>query len=253
MSRTRKILIAIAGVVGALVLGLVIVGVVAHDPRPTGQSGPEADALARDIMASVKTDAWAATGAVAWGFGGRQQHLWDRDRMLARVTWDDHIAWVDLDTKAGIAHTHGASVEGEAGQALVEQAYAHWANDSFWLNPFAKFFDPGTRRSVVQTDAGPALLISYGDVGVTPGDAYLWTRGADGRPTQWEMWVSIIPIGGLSATWDGWTTTETGALISTRHTLFGLLPLELTDVRAAKTLADLEPGPDPFAALAKGR
>lgn len=251
MSRTRKILIGFAALFGALVLAIVITGMVVSEPRPSGEPGPAADALAREIQASVALDAWAKTGAVEWNFGGRQRHLWDKQRMLARVSWEAHVVWLDLGTREGVAHTEGKPVEGPAARELLDAAYAHWANDSFWLNPFAKLFDGGTTRSIVETDDGQGLLVAYDSGGVTPGDAYLWTRGADGKPDRWRMWVSIIPIGGLSATWEGWTTTATGAVISTKHVLGGFLPLELTDVRTAANAAELAEGSDPFAILAQ--
>ncbi len=251
MSRARKILIGLAAVFGVLVLAVVLAGVIASEPRPTGEPGPAADALAREIQASVALDAWEKTGAVQWGFGGRQQHLWDKQRMLARVSWGEHRVWLDLGTREGVAQTAGERVEGEVARALLDQAYAHWANDSFWLNPFGKLFDDGTTRAIVKTDDGEGLLISYGSGGVTPGDAYLWIRGDDGKPKAWKMWVSIIPIGGLLATWENWITTESGAAISTRHSIGGFLPLELTDVKTAASAAALAGGEDPFAVLGR--
>lgn len=251
MSRARKILIVLGALVGALIVALIAAVVIADEPLPEGESGPAADALARELMASVKLDAWEKTGAVAWDFGGRQQHLWDRDRMLARVTWGDHVAWIDLDTRQGVVHVAGQPVAEAEARPLLDKAYAFWANDSFWLNPLAKLFDEGVTRSLVKTETGPALLVSYAAGGVTPGDAYLWHRGDDGRPTMWQMWVSVLPVGGLSATWDGWVTTETGALVSSRHSIGGLLDLELSDIRAAADIGGLAPDGDPFAALGR--
>jgi hypothetical protein len=62
------------------------------------------------------------------------------------------------------------------------------------------------------------------------------------------MWVSIVPIGGLEVSWEGWVTLSTGAKISTRHR-WGPVELALTDVAAAPTLDALMPGSDPFAEL----
>ena len=43
------------------------------------------------------------------------------------------------------------------------------------------------------------------------------------------MWVQVIPIGGLEASWSNWITTESGCQLATVHELsgFGLkLPME---------------------------
>ena len=84
--------------------------------------------------------------------------------------------------------------------------------------------------------------------GVTPGDAYVWTQGADGMPSTLQMWVSIIPVGGVAATWEEWMTLPTGAKVATKH-MFMTREMRMTEVGGAATLAELEPGPDPFAAL----
>ena len=258
MKRVLKvILLAVVLVVGALAAW----GFVAHEGRPAdGEAGAAADALARSIRAATGGDGWARTGAVSWTFAGRQTHLWDRQRNLARVQWKSHDVLVDLSTRQGVAQSDGAVVSGAEGQALVAQAYAHWTNDAFWLDPFRTFFQEGVERSITQDAKGrEGLLIRFGSGGVTPGDAYLWFVDADGLPVEYRMWVSIIPIGGLGATWDGWADLPTGAKVSTTHTLGGFLPLELQDVRAAATLAELLGAEllgaervgeaDPFAAL----
>ena len=45
------------------------------------------------------------------------------------------------------------------------------------------------------------------------------------------MWVTIIPIGGLEATWDSWETTESGALLPKSHQ-FMFLTIPMGDVKA---------------------
>ena len=98
-------------------------------------------------------------------------------------------------------------------------------------------------------DGEESLLVSYASGGLTPGDAYLWRVGPDGTPTAWKLWVSILPIGGVETSWEGWVTLDTGARISTRHAGPLGLTLELTDVEGAATLDALVDGPDPFAPL----
>lgn len=229
------------------VLGVVIFALVINESRPAGEPTAEADALARKAQAAVNIDKWAAMEAIHWEFAGRNTLLWDKQRGFIRVRWDDIEVMRPLDRAVGVVTVGGKAPDAKAQAALLEKAYAHWANDSFWLNPIAKVFDDGVTRSIAtNSDGKSGLLVAYSAGGVTPGDAYLWHLDDTGRPIAWQMWVSNIPVGGLEATWDGWTDVA-GAQISTTHTL-GPVTLRLTDVRGGP-LSVVEPGPDPFAAL----
>lgn len=253
--RGKRALKVLLGVVATATLALVVTFFVVDEPRPEGRGGPDAEAsaeaLTARVEAAVDVDAWARTGAVAWTFAGRHEHLWDRTRELARVRWDDTEALLDLsDLERGIASRGGRLLDGDEAREVLEQAYAFWINDAFWLNPLAKLRDEGVRREVVTLDeGGQGLLVTYGSGGLTPGDAYLWILDANGRPRAWRMWVSIVPVGGVETSWEGWQRLETGAWISTRHEGPLGLDLELTEVRSAATLGALVEGPDPFAAL----
>ncbi|MFK7985417.1 MAG: hypothetical protein AB8I08_05255 [Sandaracinaceae bacterium] len=250
MKRWKKVLLGIGLVFVGLGTALGIFIVVANEPRPNGTTGEAADALAASLEESVNLEAWEQTGAVQWDFGGRQQHLWDRQRHVARVRFDDAEALIHVGGPHGRAYVNGAEVHGEEAAAILERAYASFINDSFWLNPLAKFRDEGVTRSLVRLDGGrQGLLIGYGAGGLTPGDAYLWIPDSNGRPARWKMWVSIIPVGGVETSWDGWQELDTGAWVSTDHVgPFGLA-LQLTNVRGAADLATLTGGEDPFAPL----
>lgn len=213
-------------------------GLFLHEPRPSGTPGPEAEALAERVLASIDDEAWQDTAAVSWNFGGRNEHLWDRERHLARVRWDDLEVLLRIHDRSGVALEGGRGLHGDDALAALDQAHAHFINDSFWLNPVSKMHDEGVRRELVRTEEGDALLVRYTSGGRTPGDAYLWHLDANARPVSWQMWVSILPIGGVSCTWESWSPLATGALVSREHD-FGPLTLALSNIRGASTLAAL--------------
>ena len=247
-SSARRWLLGLSIAGGALVAAFAGLGLALHQSLPEGTVGPEAVAIARAVERAVDAEAWARTGAVRWQMQGRRRHLWDRRRSFAQVAWGDVEVLLDLQSLDGVAVEAGVRVDGAAAAPLLERAYALWCNDSFWLNPAVKLFDDGAQLSLVDSDGHRDLLVTYGQGGVTPGDAYLWRVGPDGLPVSWRMWVSIIPIGGLEVSWHTWQTLSTGAKVSTRHDL-GPIELQVVDVAGAETLAELLDGADPFEPL----
>ena len=221
-----------------------------NKPRPKSVAGPEAEAVARQMLMSVNAEAWKATGAVRFTFRDHR-HLWDRHRGYDRIEYGSHTVLLRIRDQSGRAWHNGNEADAARSAELIRKAYAHWVNDSFWLNPVVKIFDRGVTRGVVREEAEDLqLLVEYSSGGVTPGDAYLWLPGANGAPpTQWRMWASNLPVGGLAASWEGWTTLSTGAKVATLHRI-GPFRLELKDVAGASTLRSL-PGisQDPFVPL----
>lgn len=247
MRRTLRAL----GVILVLLFAAVVVlwATLRHAPTPT-TPGPDAEALARQMVRAVDGDAWNRTGAVRWRVQGRS-HLWDRARGLARVEWRGNRVLLDVNRKRGRAwHEDVELADGAGKQKLVDQAYALWINDSFWLNPIVKAFDDGTTRSLGSVDGKRALLVAYASGGLTPGDQYLWILDDNARPVAWRLWVKILPIHGIEIGWGGWTRLATGAWVATSHKALGLDVVHLVDVAAAATLRELEPA-DPFAPILK--
>jgi hypothetical protein len=243
----------LAKVVGAILLLLVAVALLPlildrHGPTPVAP-GPEAEALAQQMLRSVDADAWARTGAVRWRFFGHQ-HLWDRGRGLVRVRWGRNEALLDIDKRDGMVFSDDREVIGpDLRKKLLDHAYAFFINDMFWLNPVVKAFDPGTARAGGEVDGRRALEVSYSQGGLTPGDRYLWIVDEQARPVAWRLWVKVIPVGGLELGWSGWQKLATGAWVSTEHRMLGIPVVRVRDVAGAATLSQLEPGPDPFAPM----
>ncbi len=219
-----------------------------NESVPQGKEGPEADALAKKMMKAVNVEAWNETGAVSWTFGGRRQLVWDKVRHYAQVTWEGNVVLVNLNPQTGIVKQKAEGSQLNE-QELIQKAWEIWVNDSFWLNPVAKLFDPGTQRKLVKLSNGEAaLLITYQSGGSTPGDSYLWLVDKEGLPYAWKLWVSIVPVGGLEFSWEQWQTLETGFKASAYHHS-ELKDLKLTEMKAAKTLTELTGGQDIFADL----
>ena len=236
--------IAIVVIVGGFIAFALL-----NKPRPKGTPGPEAELLAKELLRSVNASAWNETGAVRFTFANHQ-HLWDRRRNYDRVEWGNHKVLLRIANRTGRAWENGVEMNGERASELVQDAYAQWVNDSFWLNPVVKIFDRGVARSIVQDENGTHLLVEYTSGGLTPGDAYLWSPGANGLPpTAWKIWAQRLPIGGLNATWEGWIQLSSGAKVSTVHRI-GPITLAIKDVAGTNSLAKLLNGtPDPFAGL----
>lgn len=232
------------GLGGILLIGLVA-GLILNKPRPAGTTGPEADALAEKMLEAVDQAAWDSTRYVGWTFTGVHDYLWDREDDLVDVRWKNHRVVLHTPTQNGMAWTDGKPVDDA--DKLIEKAWSYFANDSFWLLAFNKIFDPGTERAIVsQTEGTDALLVTYNSGGVTPGDSYLWILDDEGKPRAWRMWVKVLPIGGLTFTWENWQELSTGAQVALDHKN-ALVNVALTGVRGGDTLDDLGVQVNPFA------
>lgn len=199
-------------------IGLVLIGLglfifikKADTPLPTnGRTGIAADELAKKMELVIHKTAWDSTRYVRWQFRTGTNYLWDKQDQRVAVVWDDNKVILHTPTQQGDVYVSGQPVTDPATKAkLVKKAWSQFANDSFWLCAPMKAFDPGTTRYVVDMpDGSQGLLVTYSSGGVTPGDSYLWHLDNNYLPKAWQMWVSIIPVGGLLFTWENWTADD---------------------------------------------
>ena len=230
---------------------LFVLWLIYNEKEPQGQAGPAADQMAEKMMAAVDKPAWDTTRYIQWTFAnGNHRYFWDKERNLVKINWKQNEVLLDTKKTEGRAWQKGIEIKNGNTNKLVHKAWAYFCNDSYWLNPVVKAFDPGTERSIVTLgDGRTGLKVKYKSGGVTPGDAYVWILDENYRPQAWKMWVKIIPLGGIENSWEGWTTLSTGAEISTTHTFFGKQMVFLKDVKAGMKLSDFGFEQDPFVAI----
>ena len=222
-----------------IILALTLTGVVAYlifdESLPSGKSGEPAEVLADKMLLAVGKKSWDAIPYITWTFKGNRDYLWDKFNHQAEIKWDDFVVIMNLENQQGVARKAGKVMEGKEKQEALDKAWSNYANDSFWLNAPVKVRDAGTSRSVVEmSDGTDGLMVKYSSGGVTPGDSYLWVLDESGLPLYWKMWVSIIPVGGMEATWSDWKDFD-GAKIATKHDL-GSFTIEITNLKIGDSL-----------------
>lgn len=238
--------------IAIIVLVLLGIGVIAYflvnKPVPEGRQGSEADAMAHKMLEAIGMSVWEKIPYVAWTFQGSRHYVWDKRHHLASISWDDYTVKLDTKTQQGVVSLSGKMLDGKEKQDAIDKAWGYWCNDSFWLNAPSKVYDPGTELSVTDLDeGGKGLKVTYSSGGVTPGDTYVWALDADGLPRYFKMWVSIIPVGGVKATWEQWEDFD-GAKLSTLHQI-GPKAVTLTNLKTGNTLEEMELQPDYFSSL----
>jgi hypothetical protein len=238
-SKTKKILKIIGGVIIFFTLPTILfftfLYVNYNEELPIGTPGVAADQLATKMLNTLNYEAYKTTDYIEFTFKKAHHYKWFKSNNTCEVYWKN--VKVDLD----LAQPKHSSVvisdivyEGVEKQEYIEKALRFFNNDSFWLVAPYKVFDPGVARSIVTTaDNTEALLVTYTSGGSTPGDAYLWHFDTNGTPVRYQMWVNILPIGGLEASWSDWVTTSTNAQLPTFHKLLAF-GLEIEDIKTAQ-------------------
>ncbi|MFB9054040.1 hypothetical protein ACFFVB_13210 [Formosa undariae] len=205
-----------------------------NEDLPEVTPSEAADVVAQKMLDTLDYDAYKNTNYIEWTFNNRHHYKWKKNEDFCEVYWKD--IKVDLNINAPNSSTVLVSkdtLNTADSKEYIEKAVEYFNNDSFWIVAPYKVFDAGTTRSLVPLENNKkGLLISYTSGGSTPGDSYMWLLDKDNKPTAFKMWVSILPIEGLEASWSNWTTTETGAQLPEFHKLL-FLGLEITGIKTA--------------------
>lgn len=226
----KKFLKVLGSILGILILVAAIYYFANNESLPEGVQGKEADDLALKMLTAMNNDAYKSTEVLEWSFRGAHHYKWKKQEGKVEVSWNDKKILLDLNDHS---NSTGGSNED------IQNALDYFNNDSFWLVAPYKVFDKGTKRSIVKQDDKDALLVTYTSGGSTPGDSYLWTLDSNYLPVSYKMWVKIIPMGGVSATWNDLNTMDSGIKLPSKHTLslFGM-ELDMGTVKAYNPNAD---------------
>lgn len=162
-----------------------------------------ADTLARRVYdASGGPEAWHSLSYLRFTYalernGERQRtvvHFWNRQTGDYRVEMrgpggQPYVALFNVNTLQGQAYWQGDTLDAASSAEQLEVAYRRFTNDTYWLLAPFKLFDPGVVRTYApdsSTAETEALHLSFGNVGLTPGDQYwLFIDRATGRLVRW--------------------------------------------------------------------
>lgn len=127
-------------------------------------------------------EAWQSARCFRFTFAGFRTHHWDRYSGRHRLEYTDREGdhWVVLEnvqSREGRAWRNGEELSGEAAEKALEGAYAAWINDTYWLLAPYKLSDPGVHlaydgEETLEGVRYDKLLLTFEDVGLTPGDRY---------------------------------------------------------------------------------
>jgi hypothetical protein len=237
MKRLKKIVLRLAMVLVGLLIVAAIAVKIASEPLPEGISGEEADALALQMLKSLNHEAYLSTTEIDFSFSGHQ-YSWKKAENRVEVRWSSHRVLLELDDLSSSMIYTDQAQSSEEHSKLIDQAASYFYNDSYWLVAPFKVFDPGVSRKLVRLEGeNDALLVTHSSGGVTPGDSYLWLLDQNARPIAFKMWASIIPLGGLRASWEEYVLSETGAYFATSHKI-GPLTIRIRNLQTAAKRRD---------------
>ena len=217
-SRARQALAAVV-----LLTPLAVVSRPAAAVTPAG-SDPKAVAVALRAMQALGGEAaWNATRYLRFDFavdrGGktlvRRAHTWDKWNGRYRVEGKDKdgkdvVVTMNINTKEGQATRGSAPLAGPELKAALDDAYAWWVNDTYWLLMPYKMRDPGVVLTLAGQekkgeDAWDKVLLTFEGVGLTPKDRYwVFVNAKTGLVDRWEFVLKGEKTPPVPFDWKGW-------------------------------------------------
>lgn len=194
-------------------------------PAATADADPEARAIAEHVLDEMGgREAWARTRVVRWTFMGLRRHFWDRATGDVRIEAGPRVVLMNLKTRDGEVYEGGVRLPDPAAERkALEEGYAWWVNDAYWMFMPYKLLDPGVKLAYggeAQLPDGreaDVLKLTFEGVGLTPKDRYEVLVGRDtGLVEAWSYSPDpekpLVPLG----VWADWKRYG-GVLLAGSH------------------------------------
>ena len=204
---------------------------------PAQQEGQDAadPARAQELAERVMgEEAWESTQYLTFGFAGARTHWWDRYTGRHRLEGqtregESYLVLQDLDDQGeeGRAWLDGEPLEGERAAELVQNAYAAWINDTYWLLAPYKLRDPGVNLSYAGTETVDGteyerLHLTFEGVGLTPGDRYwMYVDPETGLVDRWAYVLESQEPPPTAWEWKGWQPYGPGIMLADQRIQVG--------------------------------
>ena len=224
--------------------------------RPAAQSATDrAQQIATEMMNAIGgQDAWNRARYIRFDFlanitarnvKAERHHLWDKSSGRYRIESKDKagrslVTLFHVGTREGDVYVDGAKLSGsERGEGL-KSAYGMFINDLYWLAMPWKWLDAGVNlkyagKKDLRGNAYDVVELTFGNVGLTPGDRYEAYVSPGSR--LMEHWKYVLQSG-QTGEWDWQYTTTGGIKLASNHTDASGASINMGEVRVLDSVED---------------
>jgi hypothetical protein len=181
----------------------------------------------------------------------RFSHKWDRasnayvvsGKTQEKKEW--RVAFTDINAHKGTATIDGAPAPDSLLPRLLDMGYGRYINDTYWfLMPF-KLLDPGVNHwrqpdTVIDGKTFNVLRLSFGSVGLTPGDRYWLYINPETKLV--ERWRYLLEGGNTGDFyWRDYTDYGPVKLPLRREAVGGGMEIRFENIRVGRFEVHLDP------------